>query len=69
MGVPVVASDTASRPSKATLFRIGDSADLEEKVGELLRSTLTTRETSPEPDFGEAIFTVYRKVAEALKRG
>ena len=69
MGLPVVASDTASRPPKATLFRIGDSADLEEKVVKLLRSTLMTRETSPEPDFGEAILTVYRMIAEASKRG
>jgi glycogen(starch) synthase len=69
MGVPVVASDTAPRPPQATLFRSGDSADLEDKVVMLLRSAPTAREPSPEPDFGEAILAVYRKVAEEWKRG
>lgn len=64
MGIPVVVSNTASRPAGATLFRIGDSVDLEEKIVALLKGSPAVRKTIHGQDFAEAILSVYRKVAD-----
>jgi glycosyltransferase involved in cell wall biosynthesis len=44
LGVPVVASDAAPRPSDARLFRSGDRDDLERAVREALREPRSRRE-------------------------
>lgn len=64
MGVPAVASRTASRPKEARLFRVGDGDDLARRIDEAIREERTEISPAEAPDFFARLLSVYAKATE-----
>lgn len=62
LGIPIVASNTASRPQGVTLFKRGDSGDLADKIIATVNTSRQVGSTVRVDDFSEAILSVYWKV-------
>jgi glycosyltransferase involved in cell wall biosynthesis len=66
LGIPVVASDTGSRPDGVLLFKVGDCTDLCRQLSRVLeKESLATRpDASPKPEEGSArkMLELYREL-------
>ncbi len=65
LAVPVVASNTSSRPAGVSLFQLGDSRDLARTLSRVIREGLPRSAMEPTPDYGVALLTLYERVVEA----
>jgi glycogen(starch) synthase len=71
LGVPTVASDAATRPSKVTTFRSGDREDLVRAIVAAAQKKRDGRAStrSDLPDTGEAMVRLYRRLTHEKGNG